>query len=459
MSNKTFPARAPEVRVDGIELPDIPSISIPLIKPYLATSSADLFDPSTDFEREVYSDEIRALESMTQKAEHQHQCLKQELQAAQTARDRAVATVRDELERAEELQVSLDREFREARERYERDWISDVKAICGSDIEPDSDTEIAKRFEFALELLKLPLPNEFSWKVVFEREARILQVTQRVPAISAIRLEREDGRRGLAKRDADPFLRRIIPAIGLHIAQHVARNDENDRLDTIAVNLWCRFPDKRNGKPLDACVLSLAVSKPDILSININQSDQLLALRELKGVFVYNPDEVIPVEPRLDLDKTDSRFVEGRDVLADLVQGQNLATMDWQDFEHLIRELFEKEFARHGGEVKITRASRDRGVDAVIFDPDPIRGGKFVIQAKRYTNVVDVSAVRDLYGTVVNEGAARGILVTTSRFGRDARDFVLDKPLSLIDGPNLLALLMKHGFEFKIDVTSSSTLA
>ena len=35
--------------------------------------------------------------------------------------------------------------------------------------------------------------------------------------------------------------------------------------------------------------------------------------------------------------------------------------------------------------------------------------GKTVIQAKRYVNTVDVSAVRDLYGTVHNEGASRGI--------------------------------------------------
>ena len=38
--------------------------------------------------------------------------------------------------------------------------------------------------------------------------------------------------------------------------------------------------------------------------------------------------------------------------------------------------------------MKITQASKDGGVDAVAFDPDPIRGGKIVIQAKRYTNVV-----------------------------------------------------------------------
>jgi restriction system protein len=126
--------------------------------------------------------------------------------------------------------------------------------------------------------------------------------------------------------------------------------------------------------------------------------------------------------------------------------------MDWLDFENLIRELFEKEFSKTGGEVKITQASRDGGVDAIAFDPDPIRGGKIVIQAKRYTNVVGVSAVRDLYGTVHNEGATKGILVTTSTYGPDAYDFAKGKPLTLLSGGELLSLLATHGHSAKIDL-------
>ena len=51
------------------------------------------------------------------------------------------------------------------------------------------------------------------------------------------------------------------------------------------------------------------------------------------------------------------------------------AAMDWEDFEHLIREMFAKEFTHGGGGVKITRASRDGGVDAVPFGPDPAQAG------------------------------------------------------------------------------------
>jgi len=124
-----------------------------------------------------------------------------------------------------------------------------------------------------------------------------------------------------------------------------------------------------------------------------------------------------------------------------------------------VRELFEKEFSKRGGEVKVTQASRDGGVDAIAFDPDPVLGGKVVIQAKRYTNVVGVSAVRDLYGTVMNEGASKGILVTTSSYGPDAYEFAKGKPLTLLDGSNLLHMLQKHGTRAKIDLLEAKALS
>ena len=91
----------------------------------------------------------------------------------------------------------------------------------------------------------------------------------------------------------------------------------------------------------------------------------------------------------------------------------------------------------------LTRASRDRGVDAIMFDPDPVRGGKYVLQAKRYTRTVDVAAVRDLYGTVVNEGANRGILVTTASYGPD-RTFSRPRivRIKFLDDIGVVALLL-----------------
>ena len=159
------------------------------------------------------------------------------------------------------------------------------------------------------------------------------------------------------------------------------------------------------------------------------------------------------------MNKEDDRIIRDRDVAQVLEPEANLAAMPWDDFEHLVRQLYEWEWGNSGAEVKVTRSSRDRGVDAIIFDPDPLRGGKYVIQAKRYTNPVDVAAVRDLYGTVVNEGANRGILVTTSSYGPDAYAFARDKPISLVDGPTLITMLRKHGRRYKIDLEEARKLA
>jgi len=119
------------------------------------------------------------------------------------------------------------------------------------------------------------------------------------------------------------------------------------------------------------------------------------------------------------------------------------------EFESLITNLF----AKMGLETRQTQASRDGGVDCVAYDPRPVLGGKVVIQAKRYKNTVGVSAVRDLFGTMHNEGATKGILVTTSGYGKSAFEFADGKPLELLSGSNLIYLLAEHaGIEAKIEV-------
>ena len=92
------------------------------------------------------------------------------------------------------------------------------------------------------------------------------------------------------------------------------------------------------------------------------------------------------------------------------------------------------------------------GVDCVAYDPRPIFGGKVVIQAKRCRHTVGVSAVRDLFGTLQNEGASKGILVTTSGYGKASFEFAEGKPIELLSGSNLLSLLSEHaGIDAKIE--------
>lgn len=131
------------------------------------------------------------------------------------------------------------------------------------------------------------------------------------------------------------------------------------------------------------CIISLQVKKEEFIQVDLANIDPKTCFRSLKGVASSKLSSLTPIQPILQISRTDKRFVDSYNVADQLDNTTNIAAMDWEDFEHLIRELFEKEFKSNGGEVKVTQASRDGGVDAVAFDPDPIRGGKIVIQAKR----------------------------------------------------------------------------
>ena len=250
----------------------------------------------------------------------------------------------------------------------------------------------------------------------------------------------------------------IVYSLSLRAAYLAAKSDVGDWFDTIAVNATQKWNDPATGQAREGIIASLQVQRSEITQLNLHQVDPKVCFRHLKGLSTPSVENVTPIRPIFVLDKNDRRIVQERDVAQDLEQEANIAAMPWEDFEHLVRQLFEWEFGRNGVEVKVFQLSRDHGVDAVMYDPDPLRGGKYVVQAKRYTRTVDVAAVRDLYGTVVNEGANRGILVTTSSFGPDSYEFAKDKPISLVDGPNLIAMLQRHGHRYRIDLEEARRL-
>ncbi len=248
----------------------------------------------------------------------------------------------------------------------------------------------------------------------------------------------------------------VLYSITLRSLYEIFYSDTENEIKGITFNGFVTQVNPAIGITERKCILSIQVDKNKFSQINLSQVEPKACFKALKGVSAAKLIDISPITPILTFNKKDRRFVEGKDVSVN--QGTNLAAMHWEDFEHLVRELFEMEFAKNGGEVRVTQASRDGGVDAIIFDPDPLRGGKIVIQAKRYTNTVSVSAVRDLYGTVINEGANTGILITTSDYGHDSYEFAKDKPLKLLNGGHLLSLLHKNGRSAHINIVEAKRI-
>jgi restriction system protein len=282
----------------------------------------------------------------------------------------------------------------------------------------------------------------------------------RVPTVKGVKVTAGDGLAEVlvAQREATARYDSLLYQVCLRTIHELLEGDTADALRAVAFNGWVTSTDPGTGKDVKACVLTVGAMKEAFMGIDLSRAEPKACFKSLKGVGSSSLHSLAPVAPLLSIDREDRRFIDGREVISTVDDSVNLAAMDWEDFEHLVKQLFEAEFAAGGGEVRVTQASRDGGVDAVAFDLDPIGGGKLIIQAKRYTNVVGVSAVRDLYGTVVNEGAIKGILVTTSDYGPDAYEFAKGKPLTLLSGSNLLHLLEKHGHRARIDVKEAKSM-
>lgn len=357
-----------------------------------------------------------------------------------------------------EEKISFEKEIEEYNNAIEE------LTIGYSNNKPDA---IGRLFRILLDNMSVPSWIPRQHETLFNSNNGILAIEgllpdfDAVPFLESVRyVKTRDSfvEKNLAVSKQNSLYDRVVYQIVLRSIYEVLKWDINEYISSIVYNGLVKSIDKATGNTINPCILSLHVSREEFTAINLELVDPKECFRKLKGIASSKLFTLTPVAPVLRIDKDDRRFVEGKQVVEGVLEGDNLAAMDWEDFEHLIREIFEKEFAESGGEVKVTRASRDGGVDAVIFDPDPIKGGKIVVQAKRYTNTVGVSAVRDLYGTLLNEGANKGILVSTSDYGPDAYKFAKGKPIVLLNGSELLYLLEKHGYKARIDIKEAKML-
>lgn len=127
---------------------------------------------------------------------------------------------------------------------------------------------------------------------------------------------------------------------------------------------------------------------------------------------------------------------------------ERLRQMDFGDFEDLIGELL----AEMGFEtVEVTPRTNDEGIDVrgtmVVDEAVPIR---MAVQVKRWKNNVrrpDVQKVRGSLGA-----HEHGLIITTSGFAAGAREEaqrVDAVPIGLIDGKQLVSLMVKHGVRVK----------
>jgi restriction system protein len=361
-----------------------------------------------------------------------------------------------------ELKTRFDRKAANVRQRADA-HNQTVEAIKLGIARADAEA-IATYFILVLKVCNnYPEGFPFNPRIVYVAESKQLVVEYDLPSFDVVpsvrsyryvkaRDEVAEIARQLAERRA--LYSQIIGQIALRTLHDLFLADREDRVEAIVFNGYVNAIDKGTGREIRPCLITVRTTKETMSDIDLAQVDPTLCLKALNASLSRGPSELVPVRPLVEFNMYDPRFVEEEDILSTLDKRPNLMELTPRDFETLISNLFEK----MGLEMRQTRPSRDGGVDCVAYDSRPILGGKVIIQAKRYKNTVGVSAVRDLFGTMHNEGASKGILVTTSGYGKVSFEFARNKPLELLSGTNLLYLLKEFaGMEAKIEVPEEWT--
>jgi restriction system protein len=113
---------------------------------------------------------------------------------------------------------------------------------------------------------------------------------------------------------------------------------------------------------------------------------------------------------------------------------ESLRALPWKRFEDLLGEAYR----RQGYRVEETLGGgADGGVDLVLRK----ESRTFLVQCKRWKRPVPVQTVRELYGVLIDRGAAGAKLVATTNFTSDAVAFAAGKPIELIGSAALLELI------------------
>jgi restriction system protein len=241
--------------------------------------------------------------------------------------------------------------------------------------------------------------------------------------------------------------RDVIAQLALIALYVVFRSDPADLVHTVVVNGVLDGINSATGQPERTCRITLRATRERFEQVNLRQVTPVDCVRKHFAAQVSgHPDELHAVTPIVDFGMADPRIVDSVDVISGLDRRPNLIDLSADEFEYFVQNLF----ARMGFETHKLKASGDGGVDVIAYDHDPVRGAKYVIQAKKYTHKVQPSAVRELHGTVAHEGANKGILVTTHGFTSGCYEWANGKPLQLYDGTHLLALCRQHGIEARI---------
>jgi restriction system protein len=299
-------------------------------------------------------------------------------------------------------------------------------------------------------LAAVPLPDGFPRRAEVAYTPRGEQAVVRVelpmlevvPAVAGYSyVAKDQSRREKARPPAQvtQLYRSVISQVVLLYLRDLF--DADELLESVELGGHVHATNRATGQQEYPCLISVAVDRAKFAEINLQQVRAEDCLKYLNALVSRHPHAMESVTPVRDFDRAKFSFVEAVDVAASVDSRSDLTAMTATEFEHFVRQVFES----MGMQGWTTDRTGDDGVDAVVFNKDPIVGGLTIVQAKKYTRVLGVNHIRELVGAMDEKRAGRAILVTTSWFASGCWTKAQENGrIELIDGPRLRHLVKEH---------------
>lgn len=415
---------------------------------------------------------VRAAEAAAKSRDREQKAAQAAAAAAERVRARtAAAAERDRVAAARaEAKAEVEARHAEARSRTE-DVLGRVTAmervlldrsmdlrdrayVIGQVFDVEGTEAFVAAVQEALEGSRYPDGVVVVASVQFHPESRELLVDCELPRQDVVPKEvayrfrpKERDFRAEPRKDAEikRLYRDLIARVTLRVVAEVFAATPIALVGNVVFNGSVSARDRATGQPVRPCVISLAATRDlvDGLILDEPELDPVLCLGHLRAIVSQHPYDLEPVKPVTYFDPSKYKLIEEMGAVAGLDHRLDLLALTPVEFEYLIRRLFEAVGMKSW--VRNTQASKDEGVDAIAVNEDPLVGGVCVIQAKRWKDIVGLEAVHALAGVMGDKSATRGILVTTSWFGKASVDFVnRHGRMQLINGRNLKAMLAEH---------------
>ena len=171
-------------------------------------------------------------------------------------------------------------------------------------------------------------------------------------------------------------------------------------------------------------VLSLAISYVNNFNLKEFYSQYRNLLYQYGNGINFNSDIVLPDK---DLIVPSKDIITGVTIINDSLlkrakdDPKIIDNISSREFEEMVCELLDKQ----GYNVKLTKQTRDGGKDIIVVQKSVLGEFCIYVECKKHdkSNPISVRLVRELYGTVMADDATAGMIITTSYFTRDAKEY------------------------------------